>query len=135
VTNYNKSDHRSLNNISPNEVEQSDENSQMIRDINFAKKANKASVKVIHKNVKIGDKVRIKINKTFGKSSEPQYSDDVYIIEDIEGQTVVLDNGKIKKMDDILIVPKNTESRKTPNVIEQVNKKARIKRKLNKEFN
>ena len=133
VANYNKSDHKSLNNISPNDVDASDENAQMIRDINFAKKANKASVKVIHKNVKIGDKVRIKINKTFGKSSEPQFSDDVYIIEDIEGQSVVLSNGKIKKMDNLLIVPQNAESRKTPNVIEEVNKKARIKRRLNKE--
>ena len=99
----------------------------------FVKKANKSSVKVIHKNIKIGDKVRIKLNKKFGKSSEPQYSDDVYIIDDIEGQTVVLDNGKIKKMNDLLIVPQKTESRKTPNVIEEVNKKARIKRRLNKE--
>jgi hypothetical protein len=127
VSNYNKTDHRSLNYISPNEVEKNDDNLQMIRDLNFAKKAHKPISNAVV--LKIGDKVRMRIGNQFTKSSEPQFSDKIYTVEDIEGSSIVLDNDKIKKRHDLLLkVPNETITNENSNVIAQVKKKEKINR-------
>ena len=66
----------------------------------------------------------MKISGLFTKSSEPQYSDKVYIVERIKGSTIYLIGGEIKKRHDLLKVPQNTESNEK-NVITQVKEKSK----------
>ena len=80
-------------------------------------------------DLELGDKVRVKIGGIFTKSSEPQYSDKVYTVEEIKGNNITLSGGETKKRYNLLKVPKATVNN-NKNVITQVSDKARAK-KLN----
>jgi hypothetical protein len=125
ISNYNNSNHRSLNNLSPNEVMETAENEKMIFDLNIKKSHKNQIVTDLEPN----DKVRIKIKGMFTKSSEPQFSDEVYIVQSINNRSVTLTNGQVKKRQNLLKVPQNTLSKKT-NVIKENNKVAKQDRIL-----
>ena len=126
IETYNNSPHSALDGLTPMEALQK-ENLTKIFQINAVKKLKNNTVS----DIEIGDKVRVKIAGLFTKSSEPQYSDKVYIVESVKGSTIHLTNGDIKKRYNLLKVPQNTESIVGSNVITQVSQKARAK-KLNK---
>ena len=78
-------------------------------------------------DVEPGDKVRIKISGIFTKSSEPQYSDEVYTVESVNGSTIHLTNGKTYKRYTLLKVPKTTQSN-DKNIIKISNEVAKVNR-------
>ena len=100
---YNKSGHRSLNGLSPNQASQ-DKYKQQIINLNIEKsQSNK-----ITSDLSIGDKVRILEKQTFKKGSEPQYSAQIYTVESVHGKTIHLTNGLTKKRNMFLKLHKDT---------------------------
>ena len=127
ITKYNNTPHSSLNDIKPNDAG-SKYNIPEIAELNIYKSTKNSTVS----DLKAGDKVRIKISGTFKKGTEPNWSDEVYIVVEASGKTIVLDNDKAYKRSSLLLVPKNTESIEK-NVIKEVNKESKITRNLTKE--
>ena len=100
---YNKSGHRSLNGLSPNQAAQ-DKYKQQIINLNIEKsQSNK-----ITSDLSIGDKVQILEKQTFKKGSEPQYSAQIYTVESVHGKTINLTNGLTKKRNMLLKVHKDS---------------------------
>jgi len=97
----------------------------MIRNINLFKSTKNKTVS----DLEPGDKVRIKIAGMFTKSSEPQFSDEVYVVENVRGRTIELTDGQVKKRRNLLKVPKDTKTKLT-NVIKENNKDVKITKKL-----
>jgi CCR4-NOT transcriptional regulation complex NOT5 subunit len=70
--------------------------------------------------------VRIGINKTFRKGTEPRYSDDNFTVESVLGQRITFSlNNKILLESELLKVDGDTTS-KTTNPVDIVNKENRI---------
>lgn len=125
IQTYNNSPHSALDDLTPIEALK-DENFDKIFEINTIKKMkNKTVIDLVP-----GDKVRIKIEGKFKKSSEPQFSDKVYEVSLINGSIITLTNGEKKRRYNLLKVPRDTISNET-NVINEVIKKARHNRKMN----
>jgi hypothetical protein len=127
IKSYNNSSHSSLDGLTPNEASE-DKNYDQIYRLNYIKGLKNKTIS----DLKVGDKVRIKIAGKFTKSSEPQFSDQVYEVKTIKGQTIHLTNGESKKRYNLLKVPKDAITIQN-NIINQVNQKARQKRKLKQE--
>jgi len=127
IKTYNNSPHSSLDGLTPNEALE-DKNHDKIFELNSIKRLKNKTVS----DLNIGDKVRIKIAGKFTKSSEPQFSDKVYQVSKINGQTIHLTNDESYKRYNLLKVPSDTEDTKI-NVISEVNAKAKAKRKLRNE--
>ena len=127
IETYNDSPHSALDQLTPNEALK-DENFDKIFEINSIKKLKNKTVS----DLKPGDKVRIKIEGKFTKSSEPQFSDKVYEVSLINGSIISLTNGEKKRRYNLLKVPKDTISNET-NVINEVIKKSRQNKKSNRQ--
>ena len=124
---YNNTEHRSLNDLSPNEASQKI-NKMTIVKLNIDKsKSNK-----IESDLSIGDKVRILDKKIFKKGSEPQYSSEIYNVMNISGKTIYLSDGHIKKRNVLLKIHKDTNPFKQGyQTITKKNNKRANKRKKN----
>ena len=121
VENYNNSPHSSIDDIKPDEASEP-ENIARIIDINIKKQEAKSTYK---NEFKEGDKVRIKIGG-FNKKSEGQYSDEVYTVEEVNGKSIKLTNGQIKKYDILLKVHNETPTETTkPKLIKKAKQEAR----------
>jgi len=77
IKQYNNTPHRSLNNIKPNDVSASPENTETVLIINIWKSKKNNTVS----DLALGDKVRLKIKGMFKKQSEPSWSDQVYLVQ------------------------------------------------------
>jgi hypothetical protein len=97
----------------------------MIFDLNIKKSHKNQIVTDLEPN----DKVRIKIKGMFTKSSEPQFSDEVYQVQSVNNRSITLTNGQVKKRQNLLKVPQNTLSKNT-NIIKENNKVAKQDRIL-----
>lgn len=104
INKYNNTPHSSLEELTPQEGTK-DENQHAVENIN----RNKATKQPIKPLFNEGDKVRIRITKIFRKGTEPRYSDIIYTVQKINGQRVMLSNGKILLENELLNVD-NTES-------------------------
>lgn len=124
VDKYNNTPHSSLDELTPNEATR-EINQHSIAEINRAKITNR-DIKVLFN---IGDTARTRINKTFRKGTEPRYSDDIFIVESVQGQRITLSNGKTLLESELLKVDDNTTST-TTNPIDIVNKENRTTRRL-----
>lgn len=120
IYNYNNTPHGSLEEIKPNDA-LLPENAAIIYEINLEKsKKQKSSFK---NPFKINDKVRILNKDSFAKKTEGKYSKEIYIIKNIDGKTLTLDNNKKIKYDQVLKIDNNTIiNEKTPNLIKQAKK-------------
>jgi ribosomal protein L21E len=124
---YNKSPHGALNDISPDDADDPEnKNNIYMMNVDKNKKNDPTS------DLNAGDNVRIKIDGIFRKGTEPTYSDEVYKVLSTKGKSILLDDNKKYKREKLLLVPKdaNTEYK---NIIKEVNKDERIKRRLKKE--
>ena len=127
ITTYNRTPHSSIKDIAPDEAMEQDKQ-EIIFNINQEKnKKNEPS-----SDLKVGDLVRVKITGLFKKGTDPTYSDEVYKVISTKGKTIELDDNKKYKQENLLMVPKDTE-KEYNNVIKEVNKESRIKRRLRKE--
>ena len=77
------------------------------------------------------DKVRILDRKLFKKGSDPQYTSEIYTVENVHGKTIHLTNGLIKKRDMLLKVHKDTIPNANNKTISQQVTKGKKNRKEN----
>ena len=94
IITYNKTDHRALNALTPNEAGQ-EKYKQEITKLNI----DKAQSNKIQSDLIPGDKVRLLDKKLFKKGSEPQYTAEIFTVESVHGKTIHLTNGLTKKRD------------------------------------
>ena len=127
VDNYNNSGHTSIDNITPNDAFEK-KNFKKIYDINYEKSKFNLSVS----DIEVNDKVRIKLKGIFRKGTEARYSDEVYTVKKVRGNSITLDNDEIYKRSSLLIVPRNTVSNEQ-NVIVRVNRQNKIDRNIQQE--
>jgi len=108
---YNGSEHSSINNFKPKDVE---EHKEEVLQLNLDKNMTNKTVSDLHP----GDKVRkfIITNAKLEKGTDPRYSDAVFTVVSTHGQTIELSDGSTLKRDRLLKVPNDTVSSE-PNVI------------------
>jgi len=127
VENYNNSGHTSIDNIKPNDAFLK-KNFKKIYDINYEKSKFNLSIS----DIEVNDKVRIKLKGIFRKGTEARYSDEVYTVTKVRGNSITLDDDKVYKRSSLLIVPRNTVSNEA-NVIVRVNRQNKIDRDIRQE--
>ena len=127
INNHNDIPHVALDNIKPNDAFL-EKNHRKIYDINYEKSLyNNAK-----SSIEVNDKVRVKLTGGFRKGTEARYSDDVYTVKKVRGNTVTLNNDTVYKRSSLLIVPKTTKTDEK-NVILKVNKQNKTDRALKSE--
>ena len=70
-------------------------------DINLMKSMKNRTVS----DLKLGQYVRLKIGGKFTKSSEPQWSDNVFKVSHINFNDITLDDGPVVRRNNLLVVP------------------------------
>ena len=129
IENYNNSPHSSIDDIKPNEADKP-ENIATIIDINLNKQKDKTTY---INEFKEGDKVRIKIGG-FNKKTEGGYSDEVYVVKESKGKTIILTNGQIKKYDMLLKVHDETPTETIkPKLIKKAKQESKQEKLLKRE--
>ena len=130
---YNNTSNAGIQNLKPNSVENDEDSKIQIATLNFEKEMKNKNLNDIAKSkIKVGDYVRIKIEKgTFTKGYEITFSPNVYRVEKIEGTTAIVNNTKYP-ISKLMVVPPSSLD---INTIEKdnLNKDSRTKRRLNKE--
>ena len=127
INNHNDIPHVALDNIKPNDAFL-EKNHRKIYDINYEKSLyNNAK-----SSIEVNDKVRVKLTGGFRKGTEARYSDDVYTVKKVRGNTITLNNDTVYKRSSLLIVPKTTKTDEK-NVILKVNKQNKTDRALKSE--
>ena len=104
-------------------------NNQIVYDINVEKSRNTN----MKSDLVIGDHVQLKTAGMFTKSSDLQYSEEIHKVVGVIGGNIELDNGKTVKRSQLLKIPKSTQVSKSPNVLTQVKKTAKVDRVLKAE--
>jgi len=91
IDNYNNTPHSSIENLTPNQAT-NEINRETISLLNQIKSGNTSFLK---KSIfKPGDLVRMRITKTFRKGTEPRYTDDLFVVDNVIGRRVTLSNGR-----------------------------------------
>ena len=79
-----------------------------IYDINYEK----SFFNNVKSDIDVGDKVRIKLSGKFRKGTDARYTDEVYTVTKVRGNTITLNNDEVYKRTSLLIVPKNNKNRR-----------------------
>ena len=127
VANYNNNGHTAIDNIKPNDAFLK-KNLKKIYNINYEKSLFNISVS----DIDVNDKVRIKLKGKFRKGTDARYTDEVYTVTKVRGNSITLDDDKVYKRSSLLIVPPTTVSNEK-NVIVRVQRQNKIDRNINKE--
>jgi len=127
VSNYNNNGHTAIDNIKPNDAFLK-KKFKKIYNINYEKSLFNISVS----DIDVNDKVRIKLKGTFRKGTDARYTDEVYTVTKVRGNSITLDDDKVYKRSSLLIVPPSTVSNEK-NVIVRVQRQNKIDRNINKE--
>ena len=104
ISKYNDTPHSAIADIKPNDAGDVD-NTAIIAEINHNKRLKNNTVT----DLEIGDKVRINIKGQFDKGTEPQFSNEVYTVDVVRGQTIYLTDGQKKKRHKLLKVDKDAK--------------------------
>jgi hypothetical protein len=112
IEHYNLTPHVSLGNVTPKNAATVFEDYKKVKDINSAKiQFNKELQAEEQKTVKVGDYVRVKVNKKlFRKGYEITYSPDVFQIASIQGAYVTLTDERRFAIRDVLVVQQDAAS-------------------------
>jgi hypothetical protein len=127
VANYNNNGHTAIDNIKPNEAFLK-KNLKKIYNINYEKSLFNISVS----DIDVNDKVRIKLKGKFRKGTDTRYTDEVYTVTKVRGNSITLDDDKVYKRSSLLIVPPTTVSNEK-NVIVRVQRQNKIERNIQQE--
>ena len=125
VSDYNKMPHASLYDTAPNDATKTP-NIQKIYNLNIQK----ARTNNIESDLKLGDKVRIKVSGMFSKGSDQQFSDQIYVVKKVDLGNITLDDSKIYKRMNLLKVPSNTVSSNEPNLMKTAKKDKKVNKIL-----
>ena len=118
VNQYNNTPHSSLLDIKPSQANDGD-NVALIVHLNHLKSLKNSNVS----DLSTGDKVRILETSYFKKGTEPRYSKEIFTVKTIQGQRITLTNGKVKKRNVLLLIPKDTkESDNNKHLIAEITK-------------
>jgi hypothetical protein len=138
---YNESQNRGILNYAPIQVLNDQEAQDEILELNHMKASKNQELRS-KSDIKPGDKVRLFIENTFKKGSEPSYTTKIYTIKSVSGKNLTLDNGKrvvdqnVLKINDHQYTDNNllTENGEgeIENVIDEANRENKITRKLKK---
>ena len=127
VGNYNNNGHTAIDNIKPNDAFLK-KNLKKIYNINYEKSLFNISVS----DIDVNDKVRIKLKGKFRKGTDARYTDEVYTVTKVRGNSITLDDDKVYKRSSLLIVPATTVSNEK-NVIVRVQRQNKIERNIQQE--
>jgi hypothetical protein len=132
ISNYNNTPHRSLEYITPNQVEK---NEAHVKQLNRDKLV---GIKESTHKFAVGQLVRYKLKKTvFDKGYKKIWSTDYFTIESINGVNAVLSNGQSYKLSNLQIISKPdeivNEIEKPVDEIHRVEKIHKTKKYLQKE--
>jgi hypothetical protein len=127
VANYNNNGHTAIDNIKPNDAFLK-KNLKKIYNINYEKSLFNISVS----DIDVNDKVRIKLKGKFRKGTDARYTDEVYTVTKVRGNSITLDDDKVYKRSSLLIVPPTTVSNEK-NVIVRVQRQNKIERNIQQE--
>jgi co-chaperonin GroES (HSP10) len=129
VSNYNKMETKALDGIAPDKATEEKNQSKILNQNMEKQPFNKANV-----DVAVGDRVRksTRGSKELNKGTDPIWSDDIFKVSKVEGNTVKLEDGSTYKRTDLLIVPPGSESTVHP-VNAQKKENTLEKQRLNKE--
>ena len=94
--------HSAINDIPPNKVDTT-ENNSIVFNINSIKKKKN----ILSSDIHIGNMVRINIRDKFSKGSDQQFSSQIYKVVEIKGSNITLDDGKVFKRDKLLNITNN----------------------------
>ena len=131
MENYNETPHGGIADIKPNDADETP-NKERISSLNFWKAVKNNALTKDH--LKIGDSVRIQTKKNIlAKGFAATYSSKVYKVDQIYNDNKAeLDDGQIKNVKDLWIVPAASESI-NDSVMKYNSREAKIKRKLKRE--
>ena len=127
VANYNNNGHTAIDNIKPNDAFLK-KNLKKIYNINYEKSLFNISVS----DIDVNDKVRIKLKGKFRKGTDDRYTDEVYTVTKVRGNSITLDDDKVYKRSSLLIVSPTTVSNEK-NVIVRVQRQNKIERNIQQE--
>ena len=97
IRKYNNTPHNSLLDYKPNEVEKKEEEKNEIEELNIIKNEKNREIRKKKSLFNVGEPVRIKIDKTFKRGYEPNFSDKLYYIKNIDNKNITIDNNKTYK--------------------------------------
>lgn len=133
VSTYNKTPNGAIYDLSPDQVTQTQENTELIQDLNLEKMKESQKVTKQISEFKPGDKVRVSVKTKFTKSNQAQFSNDTYKVDAVRGNNVLLENGKIYKGYS-LVKSKGTESISPKlSVVQKAEQEEKQERKVRKE--
>jgi transposase InsO family protein len=129
IDNYNKGTHSSIGNNRPDDVK---------KDFNQNEKDKDITAKIVGMNVdknranhtsstlEVGDKVRkdVRVSESNFKGTDPRWSDKVFTVASVRGDTITLDDGSKYKRENLLKVPADTQSTET-NMIQKIKNQQR----------
>ena len=133
---FNDTPNQALDDITPNQALLKNHLNDVL-DINLLKSLKNATVS----DLVVGQFVRLKIGGKFTKSSEPQWSDNIYKVTNVNYNDITIDDGPIVRRNNLLVVPntyviaKNSNEEKIEgyiNPIKKAQKDAYIDRTIKK---
>lgn len=132
IDSYNNTPHSGILGIKPNEAD-SDENILLLGNLNWQADYHNAQVIKSKKIIKVGNNVRIKINKgDFGKGYSARYSTKMYEVTAIENGKYLLDNNKLYNKNELLVVENSSSESNQNDAVEKADKEAKINKQLKK---
>ena len=108
ITIYNNTKHSSLKDKTPNEATKPGNHEEILK-LNLEKQVANKTVS----DLEVDDKVRKNLltrAHQIMKGTDPRWSDEVFIVKQIHGNTVILNDGSRMKRTDLLKVPPGTQS-------------------------
>ena len=96
--------HTALDNITPNQAISDPKKREHIMHLNILKAHDNGFVT----DLKPGDKVRTDDTALFKKGTENRWSDEVHVVKEASGKTVILTDGTTHRRNKVLMVPHNT---------------------------
>ena len=106
VQQYNNTPHSAVANLTPNEAGKK-EHFQQLYETNQHKQMSNNRVS---DSMSVGDKVRKLIKQTFDKESDPKWSDEVFEVRKVSGNSVKLSDDTTTKRENLLHVPDDTKT-------------------------
>ena len=124
IDNYNKGTHTSIGNNRPDDVKKDFDQNQKDKDITakiVGMNVDKNRANHTTSTLEVGDKVRkdVRVSESNSKGTDPRWSDKVFTVASVKGQTISLDDGSKYKRENLLKVPADTQSTET-NMIQKI---------------
>ena len=92
---YNKSEHSAINNITPNDATKPEKKEEILK-LNVEKQLHNKTVS----DLEVGDRVRktlLKESHAIIKGTDPRWTDEVFAVKQVHGNTIILNDGNVMK--------------------------------------